>query len=300
MKVTFNQHFTACVPAFCHYGHVLKLSIALFILGFGVTANVALADSATPTVQPTAGDSSPQTSPTTLAVRADKLIVLPKFEVNGLRERIETRDKTRARKGWGASMCIENGNVIDVLVFLGEYSAKHPTEQTRLVVWQTQGIASNPYHYGIGDIAASRHLNALGVYTSGGKVWGHYPRCDDCILTDIHPSEINTISDKSLQAASGELRVQYQQAGVPKIPEGIAGDDPNLQVYYAEARLRAIGATAFVVPATERTGPKCDLMLIFAVGTKFFAYRPTYGVYQLKKDALTQLGIKLVVETTAK
>jgi hypothetical protein len=275
--------------------------VAAFVFGLGVAARVALADGVSdPTAPPTNNNSLAQNIAITPAVKSEKPIVLPKFEVNGLRERIDTREKTRERKGWGTSMCIENGNVIDALVFLGEYSAKHPTEQTRLVVWQTQGIASNPYHYGIGDIAASRHLNALGVYTSGGAVWGHYPRCDDCILKDIHPSEINTISDRSLQAASDELRIQYQHAGVPQIPEGIDGDDPNLQVNYAEARLRSIGATAFVVPATERTGPKCDLMLIFAVGTKFFAYRPTYGVYQLKKDALTQLGIKLVVEKIAK
>jgi hypothetical protein len=285
------------------YGRLLSLppALARFVVGLGAVANFAMADGLSASASPPA-DSNPsqQIIAITPAVRSEKPIVLPKFEVNGLRERIETRDKTREKKGWGTSMCIENGNVIDALVFLGEYSAKHPTEQTRLVVWETQGIASNPYHYGIGEIAASRHLNALGVYTSGGEVWGHYSRCEDRVLPDIHANEINTVSDKSLKGASDTLRSQSQLAGIPPIPEGVDGDDPNLQVNYAEARLRSIGATAFVVPATERTGPKCDLMLIFAVGTKFFAYRPTYGVYQLKKDALTQLGIKLVVETTAK
>ncbi len=87
-----------------------------------------------------------------------------------------------------------------------------------------------------------------------------------------------------------DLRILFKN----EIPNSIYGDDANLQVYYAAERLKEIGAIASILPATDRTGPRNTLLLIFAIDQTYFAYRPTWGIYRLSPEGVRQLGLKLL------
>jgi len=235
------------------------------------------------------GQSPPPPNSSAISVsNPDKVVVLPELNVNGLHERLEYRDEIRKKKGWGSFLCLENGALVDALVFLCEYKSDHPDEKIRIVMWET---AANQYHYGIGNIAASRKLDAVAVYTSGSQLRARHPSWGDRVYAFFHADQISAIPDKQILREDKDLRILGG-----RIPSSIYGDDDNLQVYCAEQRLREIGAPVFVRPATEKTGAKNNLMLIFAVDQTYFAYRPAWGIYKLSDEGIKQLGLKPPVD----
>jgi hypothetical protein len=218
------------------------------------------------------------------------------------------RQQNIANKGWGDSMCLDNGSLIDNAVFLCKYKLKYPNETVRFIIWQKDvndpGIedatSSNPSHEGIGEIADSRMVDCLAVYTKGSELHVRHPRCGDLMQDDYKASQIRTLTNKQLcRSVSGKIIDEQPVGSLASFevhqtarPKSVSGDDNNLQVYYAQAQLKEIGTTAIVVPATEQTGPNNDKMLIFAINHTFYVWRPYFGAYRLAKDAFTQLGIK--------
>jgi len=74
--------------------------------------------------------------------------------------------------------------------------------------------------------------------------------------------------------------------GLAQIPSELPGDTENLQVYYAEQRLREIGVPTQIQPATFRTHKADDIQLIFAIKNARYVYCPQFGVFQLQSQGL--------------
>ncbi len=295
----------------------LPLPIVLLVLGFSVAVNDALADGASaPTVPPADSNPSSQTMAISPAVQSEKPIVLPEYEINGLRQRLDAREKILEKQDtqfWAGFMRLDNGVLIDNILLLCRYKAAHPNELVRLVLMQTGRPGR---HDGMGNIVSSAKLDCFLVYTSGDELHARDVRYGDRVYPDFKAAQIRTLSDYMLFRATNdflEITHGYEpppNAGDPmrsnrkihdhEIPGSVAGDDPNLQVRYAEAKLKEVGMTAFVVSATESTGPNNDLMLMFCANHVFYVWRPYWGAYRLSKDAYAQFGIKEIVQTTAR
>jgi hypothetical protein len=289
----------------------MKLS-TLFVFGFGVATKIALADGVSAPLPPAASNPSLQAIAITPASQSEKPIVLPKFEVNGLRQRLDAREKIIEKQDtqfWAGFMRLDNGGLVDNILFLCKYKAAHPNELARLVMWQGHNpVTSNVYHYGIGEIADSRMISGFLVYTAGDELHARDTLWGDRIFGFFKASQINILTDRELRAATGEM-INITQGYESRtqivthkneVAQSVTGDDPNLQVRYAEAKLKAVGMTAFVIPATDRTGPNNDLMLVFGVAHTFFVWRPYYGAYHLSKDAYAKFGIREVADANAK
>ena len=316
-------------------GRTLILLLA-GLLALSCASKIARADGgSTPTAQQAATiPSPPLNAPTTIAnpltSRAEKPIVMPKFEVNGLRERMVNRQATIEKKGHKDFMCLNNGSLIDNMVFLCKYRIAHPTEIIRFIIWQKNtwnprmgilkqaaeagGLGSpdlaqhegledptqdNAAHVGIGDVADSRMIDSLAVYTSNEELHAHGSRLGDQVYPFFKVSQIRKLTNEDLTLATNDMIVEPPQGSMAEatihassLPISVAGDDDNLQVYYAQSKLKEIGVPSIVVPATEKTGANCDKMLIFAIGQNFYVWRPYYGAYRLSKDAYAKFGIK--------
>jgi hypothetical protein len=285
----------------------LPLAVAWCAFGFGAAVSISRADGeGAPPSPPVDSNLSSQNIAVTPAVQSEKPTVLPKFEVNGLRERLDAREKIIEKPDtqfWAGFMRLDNGVMIDNIVFFCKYQTTHPNELARFVMWQgSNPVISNEYHYGIGEIADSRMIDSFLVYTSGDDLHVRHTLWGDRIYGFYKASQIYTLTENELRAQTKDMisitqGFEVQDAGVThqgETPQGIGGDDPNLQVYYAEKKLKEVGMTAFVVPATDRTGPNNDLMLIFGVGHNFYVWRPYYGAYHLATAAYAKLGIKEV------
>jgi len=289
----------------------LQMPIALYVLGFFASSDAAWADAASdPDAPPAAANPSPQISAATPAENTEKPTTPTNDGVSGLRERLAERDKIREAKGWGGFLCIKNGSLIDSAVFLAEYKVKHPNEQIRLVSWKHSApanarlnkklqpkMAGGGLHpQGFGDIVADeeRPVVAFAVYTSGDELHIRSPYCDDHVCAFGHAKDITTLSDKELM----EEYVEFCKAtGRSRAASSLDGDDENLQVHYAETRLKATGVPAFIIPATEEAGPDCNLILIFTIHGSVFAYRPNNGLFELSKDAFTKLESQQIADT---
>ena len=274
----------------------LLLAVALCVSGFGGGVNISLAEG-TPAPAPQV---------------AGKVVVLPKFEVNGLRERIDARAKIMAKKPWGDFMCLDNGVLIDNTLFASKYMAAHPKEIVRLVGLQ---VGLEGRHDGVGDMADGNNLDCFLVYTSGDELHARDVRYGDRVYPDFKARQIRTLSDDKLLRNTIEFLetthgyapndvvdvLRYERSiDDHAVPVAVSGDDPNLQVRYAEAKLKEVGMTTFVVPATERTSPNNDLMLIFGTGHEFFVWRPFYGAFHLSKAAYAKFGIGGIAEVTTR
>jgi hypothetical protein len=281
----------------------LQLPIALYVLGFFASSAAAWADDANaPAAQPVAANPSPQILPT---VNAEKPAMPPNNEVNGLRERLAARDKIIEAKGWGGFLCIKNGSLIDSAVFLAEYKVKHPNEQIRLVTWKHSDTArihrkrmkDGMHPQGFGDLVADdeRPVNAFAVYTLGDELHIRNPYCGDHVCSFDQAKDIATVSERELTKEYAEF---CREAGRSRAGSSLDGDDENLQVYYAEMRLKAISVPAFIIPATEEAGPDCNLILIFTIHENVFAYRSNNGLFELSKDAFTRLESQQVADTS--
>lgn len=319
-------------PAISRSGRCLPLALALCFMGFSAAANIARADDSDAQAAPSAAPgSSPQTLSATPSVKDQKPIVMPKFEVDGLRERMVDRQATIEKKGHKDFMCLNNGSLIDNLVFLCKYRIAHPTEIIRFIIWQKNawnpqleilkqayfnggGVGTvdnsqhegledpandNAAHVGIGDIADSRMIDDLAVYTSGKELHAHGSRLGDQVYPDFKAAQIRKLTNEDLTVATNEMIVEPPQGSMAEatvhassLPIGVDGDDDNLQVYYAQLKLKEVSVPSIVVPATEKTGANCDKMLIFAIGQNFYVWRPYYGAYVLAKKAYAQFGIK--------
>jgi hypothetical protein len=291
----------------------LQLPIALCLLGFFASSAPALADDASaPAAQPVAANPSPQILPATPAENAEKPTLPPNDEANGLRARLAERDKIREKKGWGGFLCIKNGSLIDSAVFLAEYKAKHPNEQIRLVSWKhsanehlrPEGLndglrpkrsEDGVHPQGFGDIVADdeRPVFAFSVYTSGDELHIRSPYCSDHVCSIDQAKDIATLSDRQLTKEYVEF---CRETGRGRAGSSLDGDDENLQVDYAEMRLKAAGVPAFIIPATEEAGPSCNLILIFTINGSVYAYRPNNGLFELSKDAFTTLENQQVAD----
>jgi hypothetical protein len=297
------------------------LPIALYVLGFLASSDAAWADGASdPAAPPVATNPSTQILAATPAENAEKPIMPPKDEVNGLRERLAERDKIRDAKGWGGFLCIKNGSLIDSAVFLAEYKVKHPNEQIRLVTWKhsadahshakkgvsihlrqsgdrahPQGLGDGVHPQGFGDLVADeeRPVMAIAVYTFGDELHIRSPHCGDQVCAFDHAKDITTLSDRQLAEEYEELRMPHDTS---RAASSLDGDDDNLQVDYAKVRLKATGVPAFIIPATEEAGPDCNLILIFTIHGSAFAYRPNTGLFELSKDAFTKLESQQVAD----
>src|SRR5579862_8551715 len=81
-------------PAISRSGRCLPLALAWCALGFGAAANISWADgTGVPAVPPADSNPSSQTVAVTPVVKADKPMVLPKYDVNGLKERLMDRQQ---------------------------------------------------------------------------------------------------------------------------------------------------------------------------------------------------------------
>jgi hypothetical protein len=115
----------------------LPLVLALCTLELGATANISRADGDGAAASPQVGTNpSSQTIAITPVVQAEKPIVLPKYEVNGLRERLDDREKIIEKDTgvWAGFLRLDNGVLIDNVLFLCKYKAEHPNELVRLVI----------------------------------------------------------------------------------------------------------------------------------------------------------------------
>ncbi|HXB02277.1 MAG TPA: hypothetical protein VNV15_05600 [Opitutaceae bacterium] len=294
----------------------LQLSIALCVLGFFASSAATWADAASdPAAPPVAANPSPQISAATSAENAEKPTTPTNDGVNGLRERLAERDKICEAKGWGGFLCIKNGSLIDSAVFLADYKAKHPNEQIRLVTWKHSALdrRARPNEFkaglrpkkleegvhpqGFGDIVADeeRPVNAFAVYTLGDELHIRNPHCGDHVSAFDQAKDITTLSDR-------ELIKEYEEFRIPgdtnTVGSRLDGDDENLQLNYAEMRLKAAGVPAFIIPATEAAAPDGNLILIFTIHESVFAYRPNHGLFELSKDAFTQLESQQVADTS--
>jgi hypothetical protein len=285
----------------------LPSALALCFFGFGVNANVALADGVSAPPPPAASNPSSQTIAITPAAQSVKPIVLPEFKVNGLREQLDNREKIMAKKPWGDFMCLNNGGLIDNFLFAYKYKAEHPNELVRLVMWSEKDeVAGNMYYYGIGQIADCGMISAFLVYTSGDDLHARCTLWGDRVYPYFKARQISRLKDRELRSETWDMirMAQCSDVGVTHANEtaqGLAGDNPNLQVRYAEAKLKEVGMPGFVVPAAEKTSPNNDLMLIFYGGEQtWFVWRPYYGAYRLKKDAYAKFGIKEAADANAK
>jgi hypothetical protein len=306
------------------------LAFAVYVLACGLITSSAWADgNSDQPVAASAPTSTPALASSTIT-KPGKTVVLPKFEVNGLRERIDTRQATIEKNGYKDFMCLNNGSLIDNMVFLCKYRIAHPTEIIRFIIWQKNtwnprmgilkqaaeagGLGSpdlaqhegledptqdNAAHVGIGDIADSRMIDDLAVYTSGNELHAHGSRLGDQVYPDFKAAQIRKLTNEDLTVATNDMIVEPPQGSMAEgtvhassMPIGVDGDDANLQVYYAQSKLKEISVPSIVVPATEKTGPNTDKMLIFAIGQNFYVWRPYYGAYRLKKESLAQFGIK--------
>jgi hypothetical protein len=277
------------------------------------TAQQATANPALPSNAPNPNSNAPAAPQV-----ADKLVVLPKFEVNGLRERLDAREKIIEKQDtqfWAGFMRLDNGVLIDSILFLCKYKAAHPNELVRLVIIQTNHLGMEGRHDGFGDIVSSVKLDCFLVYTSGDELHARDVRYGDRVYPDFKARQIRTLSDERLFRGTNEfLESTHGFAPVNaadvfhynrsihdhEVPGSVAGDDPNLQVRYAEAKLKEVGMTAFVVPATESTGPNNDLMLMFCANHVFYVWRPYFGAYRLSKDTYAKFGIREVADANAK
>ncbi len=302
-------------PAISCSGRCLPLALAWCALGFGVAADVSRADGeGAPAAPPADSNSSTQTIAVTPVLKSEKPVVLPPFEVSALRERLDAREKIieKDTQFWAGFMRLDNGVLIDNTLFASKYMAAHPNEIVRLVGLQV-GLAG--HHEGVGDLATGRKLDCFLVYTSGDELHARDVRYGDRVYPDFKASQIHTLSDKTLLRNTEEFLEITHGVAAPngpaalafdrsihdhEIPLSVSGDDPNLQVRYAEAKLKEIGMTTFVVPATESTGPHNNLMLIFGTGHTFFVWRPYFGGYHLAKDAYAKFGIREVADANAK
>jgi hypothetical protein len=296
----------------------LQLYIALCVLGFFASSDAAWADGASdPAAQPVAANPSPQISAATPAENAEKPTTPANDEANGLRERLAERDKKCEAKGRGGFLCIKNGSLIDSAVFLADYKTKHPNEQVRLVSWKHSDLErrARPNEFkaglrpkklgegihpqGFGDIVddEERPVNAFAVYTLGDELHIRNPHCGDRVSAFDQAKDITTLSDR-------ELIKEYEEFHIPgdtnTVGNRLDGDDENLQVSYAEMRLKAAGVPAFIIPATEEARPDGNLILIFTIHGSVFAYRPNNGLFELSKDAFTKLESQQVAETNAR
>ncbi len=200
--------------------------------------------------------------------------MLPQYDVNGLRARIIDRQGSIEKHGWGQLLCLERGDFIDNVVFLCDYKLHHPKELVRLILWQAPNSRSNITTMqsdwdlltaGVGPIVNSHHIITLAVYTSGKELHVRAPERGGDHGEGIYPffsaSELRHLSDKDLIRGARDAFVNIFTGN----PDSVAGDDANLQVYYAQERLKQIGVTAIVVPATFDTSLTNDKMLIFSV-----------------------------------
>jgi hypothetical protein len=274
----------------------LQLPIALCVLGFFASSAATWADDASaPTAQPVAANPAPQILPATPAVKDEKPTMPPNDGVSGLRARLAERDKIRETKGWGGFLCIKNGSLIDSAVFLAEYKAKHPNEQIRLVSWKHSELTGFLHPQGFGDIVADseRPVLAFAVYTLGDELHIRNPYCSDHVSAFDQPKDITTLSERHLTKEYVEF---CRETGRSRAGSSLDGDDENLQVDYAEMRLKAAGVSAFIIPATEEAGPDCNLILIFTINGSVYAYRPNNGLFELSKDAFTKLENQQVAD----
>jgi len=287
-------------------GGAVRFALLLGVFWCGATTHIARADDTSAiAVQPV-----PHPVSTTPSVKDQKPIVLPEFDVNGLRERLDAREKMMEKQGtgyWAGFMRLDNGSFLDNIFFCHQYKSAHPNELVRLVTWMRQGsLTSNPYHYGIGEITDSIMIENILVYTARDELHVRDTRLGDRVYSNFKASQIFTLTDHRLRQAAAQMIIPPPPMGSLRplvttyIPDTVAGDDPNLQVRYAEAKLKEVGITAFVVPATDRTGPNNDLMLIFGVDHNFYVWRPYYGAYHLSKDSYAKFGIREVVDAAAK
>ncbi len=268
-----------------HAKHIII--IALYVLGFFASSDAALADGASdPAAQPVAANPLPQILPATPAENAEKPAMPPNNEVNGLRERLAERDKIRETKGWGGFLCIKNGSLIDSAVFLAEYKVKHPNEQIRLVSWKhsalerglrpqglkdglrPKGYVDGIHPQGFGDIVADdeRPVVAFAVYTFGDELHIRSPYCSDHVCSLDQAKDITTLSDRQLTKEYVEF---CRETGRSRAGSNLDGDDENLQVDYAEMRLKAAGVpAALLFQPPKEPGPDCNLILIFSRRTE--------------------------------
>jgi len=220
-----------------------------------------------------------------------------------------TRQGTLEKHGWGTLLCLENGTLIDNVVFLCNYKLQHPHELVRLILWQAPGDSMlnanggitvdmsgrDSLVDGVGPIVNSHHIINIAVYTSGKELHVRAPERGgdhgEAIYPDFSASELRHLSDKALMDFGTPEDPKVFVNGFTNNPDSVAGDDGNLQVYYAQTRLKQIGTTALVVPATFDTSPTNDKMLIFAVYHTFYVWRPYYGAFRLKAEVLAQFGI---------